>query len=81
MDRAGMAEARGAPLRPAPNIMNVTPRTDVILNIGDSLKFPSSVDVPGGMTPTFFDPPTRHSLDRRGCSLTFRASSLGCGCW
>ena len=72
MDRAGMAEARGAPLRPAPNIMNVTPRTDVILNIGDSLKFPSSVG-------SDFDRPSRQNLDLRGCSLTFRASSLGYG--
>ena len=72
MDRAGMAEARGAPLRPAPNIMNVTPRTDVILNIGHSLKFPSSVG-------SDFDRPSRQNLDLRGCSLTFRASSLGCG--
>jgi len=58
MDWAGMAEARTASPRAAPNIMNVTAKTDVILNIRDSLKFPSSVDVPVGMI--------RPPLTRRG---------------
>jgi len=49
MDWAGMAEARSASPGAAPNIMNVTASPDVILNIRDSLKFPSSVDVPVGM--------------------------------
>jgi hypothetical protein len=40
MNWAGMAAARGAPPRAAPNIMSVTARTDVILNICNYLKFP-----------------------------------------
>jgi hypothetical protein len=57
-----MAEAWGAPHRAAPDVMNITARTDVILNIGDSLKFPSSVG-------SDFDRPSRQNLDLKGLFL------------